>query len=403
MTILRFFPLELVHEVVRQLDVESALALKQASRDFNAAVDLNVLPKSIRKAFLIKAESFPQNAKLFSCFECLRMLPGHCFGRRQRRGKLSRSRPRLDGRRFCLDCAAELHLYEHDRGIRTCGKEVVYLCHKCSRYGTRPRHCGISGSDARDFTSPEWVCWSETSTLGSPSLLGLPKVVLGLVVSQLILRANVDYQDIDLYERHRFSYIMSLRADSDMACYACFKVLPIDAFTDIQLDLSRKNPNTSWKRRCRKCLFALYANSGHEKALAEWTSRLPCLCCRFLKAGDSRCLGCFSGASIPEANIPEANMPDENQLPPTLPPTASRSSPLGTNVGVIDGSIPWISFDGEPLHLDLQSPSRASSATPGKRALQLRNTLSGLVRKLSAAIESVQKSLSRSLALPHRN
>lgn len=399
-------PVEMINAITQYLDVESVLQLKQASRDFYAAVSFHGLPKSTRKEFLAKADRFPQNVKRYACFKCLRMLPDHAFGRGQQKGKFANGY--MHGR-FCLDCAAKLHLYGHGRIVRTSGKEVVHLCYKCNRYGTRSKRCGVPGSNNKDFEAPDWVCWSEHGAVGTPSLVRLPQAALSRIVSTLsykdaialastcaALRLNINHSDVALHERFRFTRDMSLRVgpgQNQLACYVCFRVLPGATFTEQQLGMSQRDPTTFYKRRCGDCLWKLYANPNSDKLLKEWNSRIFCNRCYLLKRRDLPCLGCSEGADEPTKfdNVEHEmakKREDELRRYSLRKKVLPRDEWFSSISKVLNLSVSWASFEETQLELDLLDPASASEATsastaPGQRVRErgaLLETLRGKLR-----------------------
>ncbi|ORY57778.1 uncharacterized protein BCR38DRAFT_413692 [Pseudomassariella vexata] len=326
---LQSLPYDIHYEIWGILDFRSALFLKITNHWFYDNLNLDRLPTTTKRDFLVRAEHFPQNWDRLVCFCCDRLLSKDSFGNTQRKGPHGKNSPNLIGARYdryCWDCGAEHRLYPHSHAIPVRkGNEYFYYCSKCRQFHIEQERCWNPDSpDDYDWTKRGWMCWDEDEGKNkSPSspLQRLPHGIQKCIFDTLSYRdsimlaatskhfqSNVDPQQCPLHDKYRFTTEMAkknpaivLRPASarrpaleipKYACYGCFRVLLVQKFSEEQVEMSREWPHLSWKRLCQRCVYRIYVGRESIEALQEWKVREMCKKCKLLKVWREQCLGC---------------------------------------------------------------------------------------------------------------
>lgn len=224
-------PFDICCEIVRYLNVESALSLVSTNRYLHqnpSSKFLFLISRLDETDFLQRAEGFAKYRKMqmWARFRCLLMLPRTSFERRilpKETGNASRE---------CRDCW-----------------EQVWQ----ALFGDRK----VTSTQCVDQRKP-------------PSLETLPVNILRGIAHRLdylnvinlrsicrLMRLNVSADWVPLHERFLAvrGYEPIILHDGTISparypCYGCFQVKKLKSFTTTQIDLSVGDPDKFWKRRC---------------------------------------------------------------------------------------------------------------------------------------------------------
>lgn len=286
-TQLEDLPFDICCEIVRHLDVESALSLLSTNRYLHGNLSskfLFLISRLDKKKFLQHADAFAKyrHMKMWACFECLLMLPRSSFG-----GRVFHQDTK-NASRECLDC-------RNKRWRKSWGKWEV----------TRTQSV-----DQRK----------------RPSLERLPAKILQGIAQQLdyldvielrstchLMRLNVSSDWVPLHKRFLVvrKYEPIVLHDGTLSparcpCYGCFQAKKLKSFTSKQIELSVESPDKFWKRRCQRCLLRMYVKDDVEP-LEEWRRRLRCSHCGCLRYKGQRCRACFSPLYLYRNAQPDLN------------------------------------------------------------------------------------------------
>ncbi|KAK2744923.1 hypothetical protein CKAH01_18309 [Colletotrichum kahawae] len=207
-TQLEDLPFDICCEIVRHLDVESALSLLSTNRYLHGNLSskfLFLISRLDKKKFLQHADAFAKyrHMKMWACFECLLMLPRSSFG-----GRVFHQDTK-NASRECLDCRNKRWRIAQQLDYL----DVIELRSTCHLM--------------RLNVSSDWV----------------PLHKRFLVVRK--------YEPIVLHD--------GTLSPARCPCYGCFQAKKLKSFTSKQIELSVESPDKFWKRRCQRCLLRINA------------------------------------------------------------------------------------------------------------------------------------------------
>ncbi|SPJ71635.1 uncharacterized protein FTOL_01363 [Fusarium torulosum] len=307
-------PFDIHVEVAKHLNYQELLILKATNRYFHTVLN----PKSILGVqhiidCIIERDDYLRKIghELFGCSNCFKFLPKKKFGKHDHFYSITCSF------RSCLDCTATLKPRRHLESISSADSSLrYYFCHNCGQCRTKSEKCrgkriesGFKEEEVAEALSlcaqprrqrqgleklPAQILKKMSSFLGFLDVLRLAQVSRDL---NDVVKPN---QWVVLHTRYRFVHDKWAKEVQNVTwlhiktvpCYMCCQILPKDKFTPKQIKLCSEQPETSWKMRCKACVWLMGRSAMSIKRI-EHRRREMCETCGCIKYARTTCGGCM--------------------------------------------------------------------------------------------------------------